>query len=109
MKNIILMAGFAISVALPASASTFSVKYTPESGDAITVHYDDETMTMSWGDNSSPYTFDVDAAKVCGELPDGKEICVTFETVGNTVGHVTAYETSDGVKGTAEVIAASDQ
>ena len=68
---------------------------------------DDGTASVEGVDGTFAYTWDEDARKLCGDYTGEGEVCATLENDGvePAVGLTTAYTTSDGNSGVAEITA----
>lgn len=105
MKLATLALGAAL-FALPALAKTTTVEYKSDAGTTTVVDYvDDGTATTSG--MSMTYTLDEATKTLCADI-SGYEICVTFEELGEDVGHSTKYTSTMGDGGVATITAVSE-
>ncbi|MEM9668957.1 MAG: hypothetical protein AAF950_08535 [Pseudomonadota bacterium] len=105
-KLIALTAMFAVTAA-PASAAKTTIEFVPDDGPTVVMTFDDETgMATDAEGNSMPFTYDEEAATICGQGPDG-ELCATFADTSQepAVGVSSAYTTNIGSSGTATITA----
>jgi hypothetical protein len=106
MKKTLMIAAFALG-ALPAFAATTTVEFSPAEGGAlVAVFSDDGTVSFNGGEPVA-YTMDQEKSTICSSV-NGAENCATFETWGDTVGHVTPYTTSQGSSGSATITAKTE-
>lgn len=106
MKKFTLLAAVAAFAAAPAFASKITVEFAADEGDAVTVVFDQESMTATSEEGTAPYTYDAEAHKICVQAEEG-EICADFEGEAEepTVGYSTGYTATDGETGTATITA----
>ncbi len=97
----IVAAGF---IAAPAFAASISLSFANDDGSTQEWTFDGEGTATS-GDLSVPYTWDVDAKKLCADIPEQGEICATFDSVAEAVGESSTYTLSTGGAGTATITA----
>ncbi len=105
MKKSLFIAAIALAFAAPAFAASSTVEFVATDGTKTTIVFNDDGTSLIDGTTKSKYTADEAAKKICGPMPDGTEVCATFEAWGSTVGHSTKYTTSAGTSGTATITA----
>jgi len=109
MKTIITAASFALAAASPAFAAKITIEFAPEDGSpAASWTFDDATMTATAPDGTTgPYTYDEEAATICGTDPNGDEVCATFTDTGvePAVGVSSPYTMNAGPGGVATITA----
>ena len=102
----ILAAGAALSLAaLPALAESTTVEFAASDGTTSSVVFNDDGTAVIDGTDTVSYTMDEDAKTICATMPDGEDLCATFEELGDEVGFATGYTNTAGVTGTATIIA----
>ncbi len=107
MKKFLAAAVAAGFIAAPAFAASVTVSFANDDGTTQEWTFDGEGTATS-GDISAPYTFDQEAGVLCATMPDGAEICATFDAVADEVGETSTYTLSTGGTGTATITAMSE-
>ena len=103
MKYLTTMLAASAVLSAPVWAATQTIEFAGDNGETETwVLSDDGTATS--GDVTVNYTWDEEALKLCAEMPEQGELCVTFEEAGSEVGDTSKYTTSDGESGVAKII-----
>jgi UrcA family protein len=106
MKKMMFAALAALCVAGTAAAASTTVEFVNSDGTTTTIQFKDDGTSLVDGKTASTYKADEAAKKICGPNPaGGGEVCATFDSWGNTVGHSTKYTLSTGGGGTATITA----
>ena len=107
MKKALIITGLALACAPLASAEKHTIEYAVEGRDTVTVTYDSDTMTLSVGDVTVPFTVNEEKGEVCSEGPDGTPVCASFESDlrGADIGTSVNFTATNGDAGTATLVA----
>ena len=104
--KMLLAAGAALSLAvLPALAGSTTVEFAAADGTTSVVQFNDDGTAVIDGTDTISYTMDDATRTVCGTMPDGADLCATFDALGDEVGFSTGYTNTAGVSGTATITA----
>jgi hypothetical protein len=105
MKKFVLAAIAALALAGTAAAASTTVEFTNADGTKTVIQFNGDGTSLVDGKTPGTYTADEAAKKICGKMPDGADVCATFESWGKEVGHSTKYTATNGNAGTATITA----
>ena len=105
MKRALMAAAAALSVASPAFATTFAMKFDRADGSSHTVTFNSEDMSATVEGQAGSYTYDKDSNKFCITVSE-QENCVTLAEHPSDIGESTEFTDASGAKGTATLVSA---
>ena len=109
MKKLVLTAAFAALLATPAAARVITIEFGVDGGESQVWNFDDAASKATGPDGKVyDYTYDEATRKICATTEEGP-LCATFAEAGETkVGATSAYEATNGNKGTATITAITE-
>ena len=104
MKKLVLSCAIAALLASPAVARVITMEFSVDGGESQTWTFDDAANKATAPDGKVyDYTYDEKTRKLCATTEEGP-LCATFATdEGVKVGASSAYEATNGNKGTATI------
>ena len=101
-----MAAGAAFTLAaLPAFAGSTTVEFAATDGTTSSVVFNDDGTAVIDGTDAVTYTMDDATKTLCATMPDGADLCATFDELGDEVGFSTGYTNTAGAAGTATITA----
>ena len=107
MKKTLIVTCLALACTPMGVAERHTVEFAVEGQETLTITFDSETMMLTVGDVTVPFTVDEAKGEVCSEGPDGSEICTSFgsDLRSAEIGASTDFTATNGRAGTATLIA----